>query len=398
MNRQPFQTVQAGTRILAGILHGKRAFGGPPQVALALTDRCNLRCIHCFLYSPLVRTPNFRQVQYSRKLRDSTPPSREGGIHHLTDGDPLFLRSVIDQSLSQGTRRFQFSGAGEVFLHPEVMEFFGRCKKRGARCHTNTNGTLLTKEIIDELIAMEFDELRVTTMAGTADMYRRTHPGVSPKRFDRLRDMLLYLADRKKALGKTHPRLMLVTIVVSENLDGIEDFARFAAEMKADNVQFRPFHVFGDADLSPLRLSDNRSFELPARLSTCARVLELADIGHNIPVFCSVLSERNRMRFYESMPCYYGWLHMMVDIDGSAYACCRCNEPMGNLLDSTLRDVWHGAAWNRMRQRMLAMNRTKQAPEYCGCGDCPHVSANLKVHRILHPRQRVLPSKMNPSP
>ena len=39
-------------RVVAGILHGGRAFGGPFQASFSLSNRCNLRCIHCYFYSP----------------------------------------------------------------------------------------------------------------------------------------------------------------------------------------------------------------------------------------------------------------------------------------------------------------------------------------------------------
>lgn len=35
-------------RAAMGIVHGNRTFGGPIQVSLNLTNRCNIRCIHCF--------------------------------------------------------------------------------------------------------------------------------------------------------------------------------------------------------------------------------------------------------------------------------------------------------------------------------------------------------------
>ena len=74
-----------------------------------------------------------------------------------------------------GVQQFLFTGIGETFMHKNAVEFMRYAKRAGSSCIANTNGTLLAQKIIDELIEMGFDELRVTTMAGTRDVYLRTH-------------------------------------------------------------------------------------------------------------------------------------------------------------------------------------------------------------------------------
>ncbi len=234
--RQMLSQVKA----VMGITHGSRAFGGPFQAALWLTNRCNIRCIHCFFFSPYIDKPNLYEVRKARIMRTELPDNNYIKSPQKLDADSQQTQSLIDELLGMGTRNFLFSSSGEPFLHKNALEFMGRVKHAGCTSIVETNGTLLDNTTIDELINIGFDELRITTMAGTREMYTRTHPGATNRTFDNLRNNLIYLAKRKTALGVRHPEVSLVYVVVADNYDGLFDFAKLAGLVRADRVFFRP--------------------------------------------------------------------------------------------------------------------------------------------------------------
>jgi MoaA/NifB/PqqE/SkfB family radical SAM enzyme len=239
-------------RVLLGILQGSRSFGGPVQMALNLTNRCNIRCIHCYFYSPRIENPNLFDVRKARR-QGLSPPGNEQ-LRHLQrlDADTKLTHAVIDDAISMGTRRLQFGGNGEPFMHPSALEFMARAKRAGCYCIAYTNGVLLDRATVDELVRMGFDDLRVTTMAGTGETYLRTHPGSTEKAFGDLRQQLLYLRERRDALRTDRPKVRLACVVVTENCDGLSDFGHFAAELRADMVEFRPFES-GHGRVPPFR-------------------------------------------------------------------------------------------------------------------------------------------------
>ena len=53
--------------------------------------------------------------------------------------------------------------------------------------------------------------------------------------------------------------------------------------------------------------------------------------------------------------CMLPWIHMHGWSDGNAYPCCMAepNEPIGNLRDNTLEEVWNNKAYRTMRHNML---------------------------------------------
>ncbi len=358
-------------KVLAGIAHGGRAFGGPYQAALWLTNRCNLQCIHCYFYSPLLPEPNYFEVRAARGGFGPEPDPDEVRTRRTRDADAQATRTVIDDLVRMGTRSFHVAGSGEPMLHPEAMEFFARIKRAGGWCCMNTNGTLLDRERVEALVGMGFNELRVTTMAGTEEVYARTHPGSPPGTFGRIRDGLLALAERKASAGQAAPRLNLICIVVQQNCDALDEFVRFAARgqggRRADQPRRRhrgPGHGAAGADGGA---GGGRAGAVPE----LARFLEERGIRHNLERFAMTFRSRLDTRaLYHTIPCYMGWLSLRVSAEGNVYPCCRCYKPMGNVREDGIGAIWHGDAYNAFRRTAGRLNRRGSPVEGCACYDC----------------------------
>ena len=102
--------------------HVSRILGHvPPVVFWNLTDRCNLRCTHCYSSSGPGRTT-------------------EG---ELTTAEAL---GVIDDLADMGVPLILFSG-GEPLLREDIWELARHAGKRGLKMALSTNGTLITPDI-----------------------------------------------------------------------------------------------------------------------------------------------------------------------------------------------------------------------------------------------------------
>jgi len=374
-------------RVLAGIAHGGRAFGGPYQGALWFTNRCNLQCIHCYFYSPLLPEPNYFDVRAARRGVAAPPDPEEVRRRRTRDADTEATRAVIDDLLVMGTCTFTVAGSGEPMLHPEALEFLGRIKHAGRICCMNTNGTLLNRESVDALVGMGIDELRITTMAGTDEVYARTHPGSPPGTFDRIKDGLLALAERKASSGARRPYLTLICIVVRQNHDALWDFVRFAAEAKADSAVVNPVDDIQDPSMAPLVPTEAEAAAVRAQVPELARYLHERGIRHNLDRFAITFNSRLDTRaLYRTIPCYMGWLSVRVTAEGNVYPCCRCYKVMGNVRETRIADIWHGPAYNEFRRTAGQLNRR----EGCACYDCSNNAPNLRMYRLLHPGSRRL--------
>jgi MoaA/NifB/PqqE/SkfB family radical SAM enzyme len=369
-----------------GILHGNRAFGGPMLATLSLTNRCNIRCVHCFFYSPHLEEKNLLLVKKERQLTHQ--PSDEDHLSHLRtlDAEPNRTNAVIDELLCMGTASFLITGSGEPFLHKDALEFMGRICHASCTCSVNTNGTLLDRETVDALIKMGLRELRVTAMAGTREAYLRTHPGSGDGAFDSLRAGLLYLSERKAALDVRHPQVTLACLVVAQNCNDLLAFAEFAALVQADLVQYRPVYAIGDQGLAKVVPTEEQADSVRQQLIHVKNYLKSKGISHNIDYFLSVFrGDLDTSGLYRMIPCYYGWISTRIEEDGAVHPCCRCYESLGNCYEKGLHEIWYGEAYRSFRREAFALNRRKTPVSGCACDGCPHYTANIRVYKALHP-------------
>ena len=371
---------------LRGIYSGGRQFGGPVMGSLSISTRCNIRCIHCYYHSPLAEAPNFPEVRSARKGATPLPTSETLKRYDSVDTDPRTVREVIDQILAMGTRRFSLSSFGEMFLHPDIMEFIGRIKHSGATCISNTNGTLLTEEIIDQLIKYGLNELRVTTMAGTAEDYVLTHPGCTERTFEKLKNNLLYLAEAKAATGSKFPLLDLVCIVVSTNAHRLREFTQLAIDIGADKVTFRALNDVRDPGLKALLPTDEDAEFLRRELPAIKRDLDARNIPNNINMFLMTFGKHLDTRaLYRAIPCYQGWISAYIDPLGYVRPCCNCTTSFGNINDQPFPSIWGSPQYEAFRGQTLTLLRYGVEPEGCDCSHCVHHTLNLRVYRVLHP-------------
>jgi MoaA/NifB/PqqE/SkfB family radical SAM enzyme len=376
-------------RAVAGIYHGAKAFGGPLMATVELTDRCNIVCRHCNFFSPHLEIPEHPEFMESESVQEEIPVT--GGQHTSLprDVDSLFVLSLIDELSKMGTQNFSFSGHGEPFLHKDLFAMLDRVKSAGRSCTINTNGTRLNKSTIDDLIKIKADDLRISTLAGTEATYNETHPGIAPRTFDDIRAALLYLDERKQTLGIDYPRVRLICVVFKTNQDHLVDFARFAAELKADSVLYTPMNAYGFKGLSELVPAREDYGKIDQQLDEVKVYLLSKGINTNVDLFRFLYKkEIPEIAPYTLIPCYYGWLGVRFDTIGEVYACCRATQSFGNAATEGFSKIWNSAAYAQFRKKAFQINQRKTSVEGCLCASCPHRTANMKVYEGLHPFKR----------
>ena len=104
----------------------RRAFDRsvPTWINIALTYRCQCRCVHCYAYG--------REAQAESEL-----PTE-------------LIKSLIDQAREMGVLQVGFTG-GEALLRDDLAELVSHAHDLGLITRLNTNGVLLTRERVAEL-------------------------------------------------------------------------------------------------------------------------------------------------------------------------------------------------------------------------------------------------------
>lgn len=191
----------------------------PWLVSLELTERCNLRCAHCYVNRPAG----------DDEVRRKEMPLGE-------------WQGILDQVADAGTL-WLFVTGGEPLLRPDFAEFYLYAKRKGLHVILFTNGTLLTPDLADLLAEYPPWETEITLYGATAGTYERV-TGV-PGSYARCRRGIDLLLERGLSLN-------LKTVALTLNVHEVPAMQRLADDL---GVRFRYDPVIQsrlDGDRQPL--------------------------------------------------------------------------------------------------------------------------------------------------
>ncbi|MDF1552818.1 MAG: radical SAM protein [Deferrisomatales bacterium] len=334
----------------------RRPLCGPTLATLITNYDCNLRCHMC----------RMAEVGAARNPTASAP---------LNTADMLGLL----QDLSDlGAMGIGFTG-GEPLLRRDLAQLLHHAASLGLITHLNTNGTLLTEQVAEEIISTGLQSLNISLDGATAS----THDAVRrvPGAFDRaVAAFHAVAAVRKRQAGG--PRVKMVSVLSEANAGEVEGITRLAAELGADCVEFIPEQPFA----SPTAADPNATKKLApqARKEIERAVRTLMELKEK-----TVLIENSwrMLRLFapsfEGKPsplnCHAALNSITVDAYGDVYPCLpRVNwqPPLANLLTSSLYDIWY-------RQDLWARRKDTLA-----CRDC-YLNCHTELNLLFQPCRRI---------
>ena len=152
-----------------------RALNNLQKIYIEPTTRCNLNCTMCIRNS------------WNEPLGDMNEETFSAVLSGLDDFHPTPLVS--------------FGGLGEPLMHPKIIEWISLAKGKGAQVELITNGTLLTKEMSQDLINAGLDVLWVSIDSASPESYSDVRLGA------RLSNIIINLKRfRSMRPGGHHPR------------------------------------------------------------------------------------------------------------------------------------------------------------------------------------------------
>jgi MoaA/NifB/PqqE/SkfB family radical SAM enzyme len=346
-------------KLFGGLLTGEKAGTGPFFVTVDVTRRCNLTCIACYCHSP---------------LREARP--RDGG----EDLAPETFASLLPQLKEMGTRGIVLSGDGEPLLHPRLPELISLAKDAGFHVMLFSNGTLLDRALIGKLIDSGLDALRVSMWAATREDFAGSYPGVNISYFDRMVEGITWMA-REKAVRRSATPLLQIHHPIGRgavrNLGALVDLA---VHTRCDGVSFSPMKT-AKGEFAERGLTPEMEAEAITTLKREKGRLEAAGLKHNIDE--TIMRYRLGEAVWKHAPCYVGWLHTRVKVNGTVQPCNRCPVAMGDLSQETFRAIWNGSRYRDFRREWLRAEPGAPPPETCDCGYCCYLRDHLRVHRVF---------------
>ncbi|MDD5614450.1 MAG: radical SAM protein, partial [Candidatus Omnitrophica bacterium] len=201
--------------LLKGILQGSSAYTGPKTVVIDITNKCNLNCIGCWLYSP-----------YAEKNTEEL--NRHLEIDKIKD--------LVDDLHKNGVEEIQISGGGEPLMHPNFIEIIKYIKAKNISTHLITNFSLFNKAIIDELIKCNLDYITISLWAADAQTYLKIHPNSSQKTFENIISNIEYLVESR---NKDKPLVKIYNVISTLNYKSLPQMLDFALGSGVDYLEFQ---------------------------------------------------------------------------------------------------------------------------------------------------------------
>ncbi|MBZ0274208.1 radical SAM protein [bacterium] len=371
----PFEMFLYDHRDVAGILDGRRAFVGPEQVVIDPTNRCDNNCLACWTKSPL--------------LGRFSPPEE----WHREQMPADVMHRTIDELADLGTKRIRFTGGGEPFVHPQMIEFLEHVKARGMIAALTTNFTALTEKKVERMAGIGVDEVTASIWAGTADMYARSHPAKTQKTFEKIEQLLRLFCANKAP----HAQVIVANVLFSMNYMEAREMLDFALRVGADGVYYAVVDPVADP-MNGLLLNANHLGVVRAHLVEVAERVEKINRTRPRPFILdnfegtlrrvnatgAITGDYDRVAVDE-VPCYIGWIFCRILTDGTVVPCCRGVEmPMGNLHKQTFTDIWRGKVYDHFRQMALVEKKTHPFFRSIACHrTCDNLMHNQDEHRRI---------------
>lgn len=364
---------------MLGIFNGKYAFKGPNTIQIDLTDYCNNNCIGCWCNSP------FLSKERLNKPKDMLPAK--------------LVKDLITETFQMGTRDIYFSGGGEPFMHPDILDIIQHAKKLGIACTINTNFTLIDEEIIRKLIDLRLDYLTISVWAGTADIYKALHPNKQEKDFYRIWNMLHFLNSKKDL----YPYVKIYNVICNMNYHQIKQMIDFARQTKSEFVEFTVIDTIPNATDKLILSEEQRKIVLEQINEIKERISDLRN-NHkpqviNFEHFLRRVSNLDAKQaqydsqFIDSMPCYVGWLFARIMPNGDVNSCLKSHRfPVGNLHRRSFKKIWNSKKQVYFRKKTLSTR--KDDPFFTLIGNdpnckigcyksCDDISRNISMHNKI---------------
>lgn len=310
----------------------------PLAGSLELTERCNLRCAHCYINLPAGdRETQKRELSFKEWAR------------------------LLDEVAGEGCLWLQITG-GEPLLRPDFRDLYLHAKKLGLIITLFTNGTLITPELADFLQDYPPFAVSITVYGRTKATYEAVTR--TPGSYEKcLRGIDLLLARRVP--------LELKTMVMTLNAHEVWDLKAWAQGLGVNFYFDGEINARLDGGREPLalRLSPEEVVALDTRDGT--RLQEWQRYWDN---FGEVVNTDDIFSCSAGLDCFH------LDPYGQMQVCMMSRTPSYDLRRGSWREGWTEFIPSRRRQkpqgdypcgRCALLNLCGQCPGWAGleCGD-----------------------------
>lgn len=320
---------------------------GPESVGIVPTNACNLNCITCWSYSPLLNVrPN---TQWKRKQLDW----------------PI-LRQLLEDLAALQTQRIILTGGGDPLVYPQFDEAVHHAKSLGLKVTLISNLTLIKD--LDTFLGLGIDTIQANFSAADAQSYVAFHPNRKASDYEQ------FLYKIQKIAAHT-PDLKLVCVICQTNAHLLAQMLELAASF-GTKIQFKLMSI-GDGT-EQVAITPTQHTQLLEQEATVLALAQRLGVQTNLPVFYEQLRGESATSFpIEEIGCYVGNWYSRVWADGSVHFCCNPESSLavGSLLEKSFLALWQSEKYAQLRQKLHGGELVS------GCDRCGKFDLNCKLKK-----------------
>jgi radical SAM protein with 4Fe4S-binding SPASM domain len=299
-----------------------------------LTERCNLRCRHCY--------------QAGKRVQEMTPEMVKSEIDGATE---MFRAWEAEYDVTVAPS-IHFTG-GEPFLYAGLWDVVAHARERGYKVALMSNGCLITAEDARRAFHLGLSDIQVS-LEGPAGL----HDSIRGR--GNFAAMAKGVEELIAAGNRVHANVTLSRL----NGESIEAAIEVARQIGCQGIGFSRVvpcgrgKAFLESLLSPQEL--RHAYQKLTALNSPAYEVTLGDPLAGTPLVGSPSAEHA----LTLSGCSAGFSGVTITSDGSVMPCRRIGLVAGNLKRKKLRDIW-------ATSDLLWQLRNRES--YHGkCGRCPH--------------------------
>lgn len=273
-------------------------WGLPAAASIEPANYCNLACPHCPTGSGMLK--------------------KDRRLLSLDD-----FRHIVDD-LSPALCYLNLYFQGEPLLNGRIAEMAGYAEQRGIRCCISTNAQLLDENLARSLKEAQLSRLIASIDGPDEESYRQYRRGGS----------FAKAVAGLRAAADAGLNVTLQCLLLSSTEGRQDEVRRLAESCGVKKVEFKTAQLY-----SPL---------LMPRDETLSRYRRTPDGGIE-------LKKKLRRR------CLRLWQGAVIAADGSVLPCCydkAAEHPFGNILEQSIRQIWHSEQAHSFRLRILKERET----------------------------------------
>ena len=320
--------------ITLGATIKSKFLNGPLHLVVEPTSLCNARCALC-----------------------STPSEKlERSLKFL----PLNkYKEIIDKTKSY-VRNVTFFVAGEPFVNVNLCKMIDYATRNGLRTFISTNGTLLNRQTISEILETNLDELYICLDGARKESHEIYKKGTN---FELICSNIRALTLEKRIRKKRFPYTFIQTLITRYNEYELDDVVKLGKKLGVDGVFFKTFCI---------------------------------EKGYNEDLAKKFIPRRRRLSRYEvvngkvklqeerDLKCGYTRTALVL-CDGRLALCCydfNGEYDIGNAFSESIDELWKSEKYKDLRKKMKR-KEFEMCKEMCGA------EAKRASRRILDTQERL---------